>query len=270
MKKPLILIFAISLLIISCSNRKEILSAVFINDGIIEKTEFKFQMYSDSTYKFTIHQYQEYQHEKNEVFRGRSFNDGDSLVFYPFNFEYLRSPKAIVKNGYLEFLEADYPFKMKVIKSRFNQKLYIDTIRFKDYALFTYDSSFHKMFRSDCSHYDLKTSDLIKVDSVINSCIKENRESIKKPITQYIKQCVAVKDSGNEVIVWVNLICGRKESWTNYYYNIIKVHDGGDCFFNLKINLNTLKYFDLIINGLAENRPAANKQYRSWLAFVAT
>jgi hypothetical protein len=248
--KNVILLIAIWFLSTNCSRKKEILTAVFNYDGVIEKTEYKFHMYADSTYKFTIHEYQEYQHEKNEVFRGRSFMDGDSIIFYPFHFEYLRSDRAIVKNGYLEFLDSDYPFKMKVISSRFNQKLNIDTTRFKDYAIFTYDSTFHKMFEGECSQYDLKTSDLIKLDSIINSCIKENQESIKRPISEYVKQCVAVKDSDNNIIVWVNLLCG-KESWGNAFHDIIEVKDGGDCFFNLKINLNTLQYFDLFVNGYA-------------------
>lgn len=228
--------------------KKEILSSIYIDDGIIETTQCKFDMYSDSTYEFTVHEFSEYRHEKNEIFRGRYIMKGDTVNFFPFQFYFLSTDKAILKNNYLEFLDGDYPFKMKVLRTSLSQKIYIDTLRFNDYAFFTYDSSFYKNFTGNIIPYDLDTNDLIKIDSLLASCINSNHITMK--LGNYFKQCIAVKDIDNEIIVWVNMLCKGK-SYNNLFYNIDRVNDGGDCFFNLKINLNKLIYYELYINGEA-------------------
>ena len=56
-------------------------------------------------------------------------------------------------------------------------------------------------------------------------------------------------NSKGEKEVWVNCFCGQwdKSSRTNP----VIVMDGGNCFFNLKINLTTGQYYELIVNGEA-------------------
>ena len=250
------IIFIGFLLIVFCQctkridNKKEILSSEFHDNGNIVSTNCKFIMYSDSTYIFTVNEYQEYRHEKNEIFRGRFILHGDTIVFFPFQFYFLNSEKAIIKNNFIEFLDGDRPFKMKIAKTILSQNNYTDTVKFNDYSFFTYNSNFYRNFSGEVKPYDLNTEDLNTIDSLLNLCINQNSESISRKSNNYFKQCIAFRNSNNEKEVWINLLCkGNRIGYLHYY--IIDVNDGGDCFFNLKINLTKRKYYDLYVNGSA-------------------
>jgi len=57
----------------------------------------------------------------------------------------------------------------------------------------------------------------------------------------------------NEKIVWSNFFCSSfyNNSSVNYLEELISVDDGGNCYFNVKVNLEKEEIFDLIINGEA-------------------
>lgn len=242
------------LLIASCQNgtkleeKKELLVAEYHNDNGYQKNSYLLTLLSDSTFVFNISDYEEYRHEKKEVFRGRYFLNQDTINFSPWNIGFVNSNKAIIRNNYFDFLDGKFQFRLKVIKTNINPHINVDTTKFNDYAIFTYDQKFHSGIQNEGKVFDLKTSDMIVVDSLLNLCILQNSNQISKKLKSYFKQVVAVKTPNNEVVVWVNLSCSGKES-QYLFYNIIDSHDGGDCFFNVKINLNTLKYYDLSVNG---------------------
>ena len=65
----------------------------------------------------------------------------------------------------------------------------------------------------------------------------------------YKKQLVAVTNSKGEKEVWVNCFC---DDWDKAWRTqILMVHDGGPCYFNIRINLTTKKVYDLMVNGFA-------------------
>ncbi|WP_041301288.1 hypothetical protein [Lacinutrix sp. 5H-3-7-4] len=104
--------------------------------------------------------------------------------------------------------------------------------------------------------------DLKILDSVIINTIRGSKFSfIKNPkITNYnklYKQYVPYYNKDNERIILVNTFCRIPGSptkdnfdelfdWKNYY---LIIDDGGACFWNIKINIDTKKAFDLNING---------------------
>jgi hypothetical protein len=67
----------------------------------------------------------------------------------------------------------------------------------------------------------------------------------------YKKQYIAVTNAKGEKEVWVNCFCKSIEKtiefkdWKDY---VIRVYDGGSCFFNLKLNLDHKNHYDLRIN----------------------
>lgn len=72
---------------------------------------------------------------------------------------------------------------------------------------------------------------------------------------EYFRQYVAGINGKGEKIVWINFFCGppKNENWKN---EIILVADGGNCYFNIKVNLTERKYYEYMVNGIAnvENR----------------
>jgi hypothetical protein len=62
---------------------------------------------------------------------------------------------------------------------------------------------------------------------------------------------VAVINKDNEKIIWVNCF-NINSSFTFDYWKkqIVQVFDGGDNFFNLKINITKKYYYDFLVNGI--------------------
>lgn len=240
----------VSAVFIACApkgDRSEILTAAVSSSRGLGNKDYTFKLYSDSTYTFDIHEYEEYAHEKNEVFRGRNYFRGDSIIFFPSLFQFTHSEIAVIKNGYIEFINGDRPFKMKVIDA-FADYEGVDTVKFNDYSMFTYDTAFYNDFPKSAIPYDLTNVDLIEVDRLLSSCLANSNLSF--PLSDYFKQCMAVKNSSNEREVWVNLLCHYQEVAELDYF-LIQKDDGGDCYLNVKLNLDKSECYDLSINGEA-------------------
>ena len=66
---------------------------------------------------------------------------------------------------------------------------------------------------------------------------------------KYKFQYVAAINNNCEKEVWVNGFC---KTWdTDWKKEILLVHDGGNCYFNLKFNLSTKECFEVAVNGYA-------------------
>lgn len=60
---------------------------------------------------------------------------------------------------------------------------------------------------------------------------------------------MAALNKKGEKEVWINCFCvDVRRDWKK---QIVEVYDGGNCFFNLKINLNKSQYYELSVNGEA-------------------
>ena len=65
-------------------------------------------------------------------------------------------------------------------------------------------------------------------------------------------QFVGGELEGGDKVLWVNCFCMAEsvvlKKWKT---DIVYVADGGNCFFNVKINLKSKQYYGLIVNGMA-------------------
>ncbi len=104
----------------------------------------------------------------------------------------------------------------------------------------------------------LTRADINEIDRLLIKCVTDYNNSLEQDYKQfsidltkndYKKQLVAVTNSKGEKEVWVNCFC---RTWdTRWKTEIMHVDDGGNCYFNFKINLTTKKYYDLGVNGEA-------------------
>jgi hypothetical protein len=139
-----------------------------------------------------------------------------------------------------------------------------------DYTILEFESNWHWIFKN-AQPTELSQVELNEVDDLIDIAIKKNNEQqneyLKKHNAEYPKiqwtetgfelnlnkgyhrQYVSVIDSNGEKIVWVNFFCSTFND--NWKKELVMVHDGGNCFFNIKINLTRKTYSDLRINGYA-------------------
>ncbi len=134
-------------------------------------------------------------------------------------------------------------------------------------AILHYDNSLNWVFENSKPTI-LKSSEITLIDSVINSCIANyNSEKLELismmindhpeikidstnfliDIKDYKRQYLPVENEKGERLVWVNLFCGdfKKNTWNK----VLIVKDGGKCYFSLKINLQTGRYYEFMVNG---------------------
>ena len=127
------------------------------------------------------------------------------------------------------------------------------------------------VFQSDNTKQINLSNDEIKlVNTLISDCINNyNPEQEKKfnkiksehpeyprekdqfviLLEHYKRQYMPSVNEKGEKIVFVNCFCGNWDE--NSRKNFKLVDDGGNCYFNLKINLTTKKYFNFMVNGEA-------------------
>ena len=122
----------------------------------------------------------------------------------------------------------------------------------------------------DCSPADLTNDDLIKIERLLRDCIdkynpvqekrfseikakypghKFNKEHFVIDLKLYRRQYIAATNKVGEKEVWINCFCDNDEAY--WKTGIVEVLDGGNCFFNLKVNLTKGEYYELLVNGEA-------------------
>ena len=105
----------------------------------------------------------------------------------------------------------------------------------------------------------LSSNDIEDVEDILAKCIKKYNSSYTRRhyrkstinLKHYVRQIVPGVNSKGQKIIWVNCICREFALPNNWRKGILSVDDGGSCFFNLRINLSTKKYYNLIVNGYA-------------------
>lgn len=138
------------------------------------------------------------------------------------------------------------------------------------YAILELDTSQTWFFPKTYKASTLTNSDIIEIEKQLKTCIEKynleqekNYELMSKnnpqykldknnyiiALKNYKRQLIPVINEKGEKEVWVNCFCDGGETY--WQKEIVLVEDGGNCFFNLKINLFTKKYYGLMVNGVA-------------------
>ena len=68
-------------------------------------------------------------------------------------------------------------------------------------------------------------------------------------LRRYKRQYIAVINDKGEKELYINCLCNVDER--NWRKNLCITMDGGNCYFHLKINLKTKKYYEFSVNGCA-------------------
>jgi hypothetical protein len=106
---------------------------------------------------------------------------------------------------------------------------------------------------------NLKQAELSEIENIFLKSIADynsvqNARGIKRNYIDdkryhYKRQYVCYLNEKGQKIVYVNCFCHDYSS--DWHKSIIIVKDGGECYFHLKINLTTKKYFEFMVNGEA-------------------
>ena len=76
-----------------------------------------------------------------------------------------------------------------------------------------------------------------------------NRGDFIIDLSRYKRQYIPVINSRGEKEVWINCLCSSE--WHKYWRDeIVMVMDGGNCYFNVIINMSKKTYYNLMVNGV--------------------
>lgn len=112
--------------------------------------------------------------------------------------------------------------------------------------------AFGKNYRS----YEPSMEDIQTAEDVLNAMYSKEVSGtynpfFKRKLEDYNRQFVGGEMESGDKIMWVNCFCNTEsKNMKNWKTEIIMVADGGNCFFNVKINLKKKEYYDLMVNGL--------------------
>ena len=139
-----------------------------------------------------------------------------------------------------------------------------------DYAIIKFNARDNPIFKN-AEQADLSVEEIKSIDKIIFNCIDNYNAEQKKIIadhaktdtrlpgypyniddlvidpTKYKRQYIPTINAKGEKEVWINFFCNYDDR--DWKKEIILVMDGGNCYFQLKINLTTKKYFDFYVNG---------------------
>jgi hypothetical protein len=156
----------------------------------------------------------------------------------------------------------------QIAKKEITGKTLIDTSMA---AIIPYDSTTKWVFE-DGRQAELVNSDLDKIEKVLEACInKYNVQQLKRynedkanypnyylwkgnyiiDLKHYKRQYVVSINAKGEKEVYLNCLCDTFHINWKEYILIAKDSEGGNCFFDLKINISKQTYYDFMVNGAA-------------------
>lgn len=117
------------------------------------------------------------------------------------------------------------------------------------------DLVYKELFGSGYKKWELTEKDINDAEKVIKICFENQKMGtvnrfVRKSPEDYCKQFIGAVNFKGEKTIWVNCFCEKyKDDFKNWKTEIVFVKDGGNCYFNIKINADKSKYYDLNING---------------------
>ncbi len=97
-----------------------------------------------------------------------------------------------------------------------------------------------KLFLASIADHNLKLSGSAK--SYFSIDLKKRK---------YSRQYICALNKVGQKEVYINCFCELLGTDSNWKRSLVIVDDGGNCFFNLKLNLDANSYYDFFVNGLA-------------------
>ncbi|GGP01406.1 hypothetical protein GCM10010992_01650 [Cloacibacterium rupense] len=231
------------------TEKKEVLLLATQNFNDLIKINRTFKILSDSSYIFT-ELVKEENHSKSETFQGLVKIDNDTIKFSPFLLDFNISETAVLKNGFIEFIDGEYPERMKFEITKLNVNNNLDTQKFPNYAIFTFYKKFNKQeWQKEYSNYDLNNQELLKIDQIFKKEFSNNKRL--ETFDKYLKQIVAVRNNKNEILIQAHFFCKNTSLLESYQYYESMMNDGGNCNVYAELNLTTGKFNYFNIAGLA-------------------
>lgn len=123
------------------------------------------------------------------------------------------------------------------------------------YAVLPVNQQFiNSWFGKEYCTVQLADADFVEIDNILIRAVEDHNKrkeygSIYNP-DKYYKQVLAVINGKGEKEVYLNCVCAIHYPAT-WKKNLVNVMDGGNCYFQVRINLITKKVISFSVNGIA-------------------
>jgi hypothetical protein len=114
------------------------------------------------------------------------------------------------------------------------------------YSILKYNPKDHYYIFKDAVPAKLSKKEIFEIEKIIFPKISETITSHNVKLNSkdnYSRQYLAVINSKNEKIVWIQFYCGEVSNKDLKSY-ALNVSDGGDCIFKIKVNLSNKTFYD--------------------------
>ncbi len=139
-----------------------------------------------------------------------------------------------------------------------------------DFVILPFQEKWHWIFK-DVKPTELTQTELTEIEDILKIAVEKSNQSqieylknnnkenpkyrrkksgFELKLNGYYRQYVPVINSIGEKEIWINFFCSDfgTENWRT---DLFTVFDGGNCFWNIKVNLTKNEYYELRINGYA-------------------
>jgi hypothetical protein len=136
--------------------------------------------------------------------------------------------------------------------SQINQKdIIFDWINSSDSEWMNIDSTFQKFTPKNNEIIKAKELSIGYIDSLEKNREKQYVKILNHKHKSYYRQYVGYIDNKGDRIILINAFCEPFNEKRDLKTDWVFILDGGSCFYQIKINLSTLKCFDFFVNGVA-------------------
>ncbi|RZK11040.1 MAG: hypothetical protein EOO46_08280 [Flavobacterium sp.] len=139
-----------------------------------------------------------------------------------------------------------------------------------NFVILDYDKRWYWLFK-DGVPSNLNKNELDEIEGILNLAVKENNDREKLRLEKLNKesptdkrtktgheitlegkkrQYISILNRKGEKEIWVNFFCDDDEN-DNWKKFPKEVSDGGNCYFQVKVNLSIKTYYELRVNGYA-------------------
>jgi hypothetical protein len=112
----------------------------------------------------------------------------------------------------------------------------------------------HYHFDNNVKAATLTAGEIKKVTELLKIVVGKHAKQSKfnpQSITGYHMQVIAVINTHGEKVVWINCFYSKTSENPKWKTEPVLVLDGGPCYFNLNINLDTGEDSNFMVNGVA-------------------
>ncbi|MBE2218091.1 MAG: hypothetical protein IAE90_07810 [Ignavibacteria bacterium] len=111
------------------------------------------------------------------------------------------------------------------------------------------------VFGRNSSRFDPGEDDIAAAEEILQACFSKESSGTRNPfftrkLENYHRQFAGVILENGDKVIWINCFCYvDNEYFRRWKEQFVMVDGGGNCFFNVKVNLNTKQYYELMVNG---------------------